>query len=295
MTNCFRLGKWMGCAFLLISAMILAGCAAKTAALWGDPQTGLILTYRMPEIQSLGYRFSVDQTQTIEVMGQVIDTESDQSIGFSVLAKGMKDGNQQLAVTIDSMTVNVDSPQGKMSPDMSSVVGKAFDMILSELGKELELSGAASIQYDLGPSGKRNISSSFQAIFPDLPGRPVKVGDTWMTEDLITDKTESAEIRLRFKNTHRLDGFETVDGLDCARIKTTVTGTLEGEGEQQGMGLTFKGDISGDDTWYFAYKEGLYVGMTSTASTTGTIDTSGLQSLTIPLKQKMDMETRLVR
>lgn len=295
MKSWLRLGAWKVGLLALASTLILAGCAAKTTAIWGDPQTGLMLTYRLPEEKSLEYRFAIDQTQTIEVMGQVVDTDSDQSIGFSVRAKGMKDGNQQLGVTIDSMRVKVVSPQGSMSPDTSSIIGKSFDMTLSELGKEVELSGAASIQYDLGPSGKRNISASFQSMFPDLPGRPVTVGDTWTTEDLITDKTEAVEIRIRFKNEHRLDGFETFEGMECARIKTAVSGTLEGEGEQQGMALTFKGDISGEDTWYFAYKEGLYVGMTSSASVNGTIDASGPQNLNIPLKQKIDMETRLVR
>ncbi len=295
MKNWFGFRAWKVDLLALGSALVLAGCAAKTTAIWGDTQTGLILAYRVAENQPLNYRFSIDQTQTIEVMGQSVDTQSDQNIGFSVRSKGMNDGNLQLAVTIDSMKINVAGPQGRMSPDMGSVTGKSFDMTLSRLGKEVELSGAASIQYDLGPAGKRNISSNFQSMFPDLPGRPVKVGDTWSTEDLITDKTAEVEIHIRFQNTHRLDGFETVAGLECARIKTAVSGTLEGEGEQQGMALTFKGDISGEDTWYFAYKEGLYVGMTSSASTEGTIDASGPQNLTIPLKQKMDMETRLVR
>jgi hypothetical protein len=280
---------------LAAAGLILGGCTAKNPALWGDPQTGLILAYRMPENPALHYTFSTDQTQTIEVMGQVVDTESHQIIGFSVQAKGTKDGNQQLAVTVESMKVDVKSPQGSQSPDMSTVIGKAFDLTITNLGKELELSGADSIQYDLGPAGKRNIASSFQAIFPDLPGRPVKVGDTWTSEDLITDKTDSVEIRIRFRNEHTLDGFETVSGLECARIKTAVTGTLEGEGEQQGMELAFKGDIKGLDAWYFAYKEGLYAGMTSSASVDGTITTSGFQGLTIPLKQKIDMETRLIR
>jgi hypothetical protein len=287
--------KWNICILFLASALVLAGCAAKKPALWGDPQTGLVLTYRMPLTQPLHYTFSTDQTQTVEVMGQAVDTESHQTIGFSVQAKGRKDGNQELGVTIESMKVEAKSPQGSFSPDMKAIIGKGFDMTISELGKELDVSGAASIQYEMGPAGKRNISSSFQAMFPDLPGRPVKVGDTWTSEDLITDKSESVEMRIRFKNEHKLDGFETVGGLECARIKTSVAGTLEGEGEQQGMGLTFKGDIKGTDTWYFAYKEGFYAGMTSSASVDGMVDTSGPQSLTIPLKQKIDMETRLVR
>lgn len=72
-----------------------------------------------------------------------------------------------------------------------------------------------------------------------------------------------------------MDGFETVDGLECVRIKSAITGTLEGTGEEQGMALNFKGEIEGTDTWYFAYKEGFYVKMASTAAMEGTIATSG--------------------
>lgn len=279
----------------MAASLGLGGCAVKEAALWGDPQTGLILTYRIPEKQALNYRFSSDQTQDVEVMGQTVTTENRMSIGFSVLSKGLRDNGQLLGVRIESMKVDVKSLQGPLSLDMSAVMGKSFDMTISNLGKELDLSGAASIQYDMGPSGKRNLASNFQAFFPDLPGRAIKMGESWTAEDLITDKTDSVEIRIRLKNEHKLDGYETVAGLECVRIKTAVTGTLEGKGEEQGMGLSFKGDIKGTDTWYFAYKEGLYVRQVSTASVEGSIETSGFQSMTIPLTQKMNMETSLVR
>ena len=283
------------CVFVMAVALVLAGCAAKKAALWGDPQSGLILTYRMPENQPLNYQFSSGQTQNIEVMGQSVETESNQAIRFAVRSKGIREDHHVLGLTIEAMKVDVKGPQGPLSPDMTAVVGKSFEMTMSELGKEVDLSGAASIQYDLGPSGKRNLASNFQAFFPDLPGRPVKIGDLWIAEDQITDKTEGVEIRIRLKNEHKLDGFETVAGLECVRIKTAVTGTLEGEGEEQGMGLTFKGDIKGTDTWYFAYKEGRYVRTVSSASVDGKIETSGFESITIPLTQKMNMETNLIK
>jgi hypothetical protein len=291
------IGSGRGRIFVLATAawLALSGCAARKAALWGDPQSGLILTYRIPQKEALIYRFSSDQDQNIEVMGQSIETESHQAIGFAVRSKGIKEDHHVLGLTIEAMKVDVKGPQGPLSPDMSGVVGRSFEMTISSLGKELSLSGAASIEYDLGPNGKRNLASSFQAFFPDLPGRPVKMGDSWTAEDLITDKTDQVEIRIRMKNEHRLDGFESVAGLDCARIRTAVTGALEGKGEEQGMGLTFKGDIKGTDTWYFAYKEGFYVKMVSTASVNGTIETSGFQSMTIPLTQKMKMDTSLVR
>lgn len=295
MTQRVESKSWLLCILFLAAIFIQAGCAAKKANLWGDPQAGLILTYRMPEGQALNYRFMADQTQKIEVMGQSMVTESNVTIEFAVRSKGMKEKNHQLGLTIDSMKVNVKSPQGELLPDMSTVIGKSFDMIMTELGKELNISGAASIQYDLGAAGKRNISSNFQAFFPDLPGRVVRVGDSWTSEDIITDETSGGKVRLRLKNEPRLEGFETVDGLECVRIKSAVTGTLEGNGEEQGMALTFKGDIKGTDTWYFAYKEGFYVKMSSVASTEGTITASGAQSMIIPLTQEIRMETKLRR
>lgn len=280
--------------FLSLSAVsLLASCTAKKVILWGDPKTGLILTYRMSGNKPLNYQFNTEQSQTIEVMGQSIATESHMAIRFSVRPKGIKENHHQLGLTIDAMKVDVEGPQGPLSPDMSKVIGKTFDITLTELGKELDISGAASIQYDLGPAGKRNIASNFQAFFPDLAGKPVKIGDTWTAEDLIKDETAGGEVRIRLKSEHKLDGFETLDGLECARIKSAVTGSLEGEGNEQGLVLTFKGDIEGADTWHFAYKEGIYVKMDSAAAVKGTITTSGGQNMTIPLTQKLKMETRL--
>jgi len=295
MSLCFGGGRRHPFVWGIAVACVLSGCTAQKAALWGDRQSGLILTYRLPEKQALNYRFFLGQTQDIEAMGQRVTTENRVTIGFLAQSKGRKGNDYLMGLTIEEMKADIRSPQGPLSPDLRAVIGKSFDLTMSDLGKEMDLSGAASIQYDLGPSGKRNLASYFQAFFPDLPGRPVKVGDLWNTEDRITDKTEGVEIRIHMKNEHKLDGFETVAGRECARIKTAVTGTLEGEGEEQGMKLSFKGNIKGTDTWYFAYKEGLFVRLVSSASVDGSIETSGFQSLTIPLTQKMDMETNLIK
>lgn len=88
---------------------------------------------------------------------------------------------------------------------------------------------------------------------------------------------------------------ETVNGLECVKITAAVTGTLEGEGEQMGMDLTFEGEIEGTDTWYFAYKEGIFVKMITDAFTEGTITTSGAQSMTIPMRQETKIETKLIK
>lgn len=280
---------------IVLVIFILAGCAVEKRTYWRDPKTTLALQYWMPENQVLKYQTSAKQTQIIEVMGQSVEVETEKTIEFSVKSKGLKENNLQLEVTIDSMSINITSPQGDLSPNMSTVIGKSFDMTLSILGKEMDLSGADSIKYDLGPGGKRSISADFQAIFPNLAGRPVKIGDTWTTKDTITEKSDNGEVRINLESVNTLEGFETVNGLECVKITAEVTGTLDGKGYEQGMDLTFKGEIKGTDTWYFAYMKGIFVKMITDVSTEGTITTSGAQSMTIPMTQEMKIEVKLIK
>lgn len=280
---------------LVIVIGLLAGCVAKTADPWGDPKSGLILQYRMAENQVLKYQTSSEQTQNMEIMGQSIDTQSSSESGFSVKSKGLQEGNLLLGVTIDSMSMNISSPQGDLSPDVSTVLGKSFDMTLSPLGKELDVSGAETIEYDMGAAGTRNMGSNFQAAFPDLAGKPVKIGDTWTSTDTITEKTDEIEVRINFESVNTLEGFETVDGLECVKVTADVTGTIVGKGEQMGMQLAIEGEVQGKGAWYFAYKEGFLVKDTGNIFTDGTITTSGAQAMTIPMKQEMKMETKLVK
>ncbi len=280
---------------VVLVVAFLSGGAVKKGDQWGDPETGLILQYRMPVDQILKYHSSEESNQRIEIMGQTLDIEANSKTAFSVKAKGQKGGNHQLEITIDSMSMSVISIEGEYSPDLSSVIGKSFDMTLSPLGKELELSGAESIRYELPTEGKLSIESNFQAIFPNLAGRSVKIGDTWTSTDTITEKNESGEVQHNLESVHTLKGFETVDGMECVKITAEVTGTLKGAGEQQGMDLVFEGEIKGTDTWYFAYKKGIFVKMISTGVVESSIELSGSQDMSIPMTQEFNEEIKLVK
>ncbi len=280
---------------VVLVVAFLSGGAVKKGDQWGDLETGLILQYRMPEDQVLKYHSSSEMNQYMEVMDQSIDVEVNSKIAFSAKSKGLKEDNHQLGITIDSMSISIVSSQGELSPDLSSVIGKSFDMILSPLGKELELSGAESIQYELPMEGKKSIASDFQAIFPNLAGRPVKFGETWTSTDTITDKSETSEVQINLESVHTLKGFETVDGMECVKITAEVTGSLQGAGEQQGMDYDIEGEMKGTDTWYFAYKEGIFVKMISTAVVEGLIEAGGPQGISIPMTQEFKVEIKLAK
>jgi hypothetical protein len=287
--------SWLVGVPVMLALFILAGCAARTVKPWGDPQTGLILQYRMPENQVLKYLSSGEMTMDMEVMGQAMEVKADETLAFTIKPKGMKENNYLLQVTIDSMSASISAPQGELVPDMSSVQGKSFDMTFSPIGEELDVSGAESIQYETEPGNISSMAPKFQAVFPDLAGRPVKIGDTWTTKATVTETSSKGESVISIESLNTLEGFEIVDGLECVRIKAEFTGTIEGKSEPEpGVELESEGDFKGAETWYFAYKEGIYV-KTISSGTVEMTATAAAQGITIPMKRVFNNEMKLVK
>jgi len=279
----------------LLLLVFFTGCAVKSTAVWGDPDTGLILKYRMAEGQVLTYESSDYKSEVNEVMGQEYETETTGTSKISFKSVGMKEGAHQLETTVEDMSLDIESPQMNLSPDLSPVIGKSFVMSLSSLGEELDVSGAEGLEYELGPIGNRNLLITFQIFFPNLPENPIKVGESWTSTYTIDDKSASMSINVTLESVNTVDGFEIIDGLECVRINADVRGTVGGEGSQEGAKLDIQGQLTGADTWYFAYKEGVYVSMISNASVDVTIEVSGPVTMTIPGTQEIQSELKLVK
>jgi len=273
---------------ILAAGTVLATPAAPKA----QAAKTVVLEYKMPAGRALTYQGKTEEAQIMEVQGQAMDTQTGGSSTFTFKAKGPKDKDFLLGVTVDDITVTVaSSAQGDMSPNMDSVKGKSFDMVLSPLGAEVDVTGAEAITYDLAAE-TRNLASGFKVFFPDLPGKPVKVGDTWPSTEAVEEKTGSVSIRVDLQNANTLEGFETIDGMECARVATQVTGTINGTGNQMGMDLIFSGTSKGKTIWYFAVKEGLFVKMTSESTSEMSIDVSAA-GMTIPMTQTAKSEVKL--
>jgi hypothetical protein len=274
----------------VIVILILAAAAISGAA--GQAGKSAVLEYKMPAGRVLTYQSKSEETQVMEVMGQSMDTQSTNTSSVTFTAKGLKDKNFLMAVTIDEIAANVaSSAQGDMSPDMSSVKGKSFDMVLSPLGSEVDVSGAEAITFTVGAE-TGNLSSRFKTFFYDLPEKPVKIGDTWPSSSSTEEKTGAMNIRIDLQYVNTVEGFETVDGMECARIASQVTGAISGTGNQQGMDLTISGTSKGKDVWYFAVKEGIYVKAVSDSTSQVSIDVSAA-GMTIPSTVTAKSEVKL--
>jgi len=269
---------------------VLAGYAVQQ-----DADRAVTLAYQFPEGKTISYRQAETQSQFMQFGGQDMNVLNQVSMEFTAKPKSVKEGNFGLGVTIDAMKISIQSPQGDLSPDLSQILGKSFDMTLSRLGKELDTSAAAAIKYQVDANSSRDLSTPFQAFFPDLPDRPVKKGDTWPSEDKVVQNSGNGEIIVSAKNVNTLDGFETIEGIECARIKTAITGTLAGNLEQGGVALTLDCKLEGSGTWYFAVKEGFLVKSDGKSKFSGNIVAGEPANLTIPLTGESQEEVRWIK
>jgi hypothetical protein len=283
---------------IIAAASLLAGCAAKKApgTSWGDPETGLILQYRMPEKGALKYEMTSTFLQSIDMGGQTVDTKSTSMTVMSITSRGTKGDDLLLTVTIDDASVGVDAPGTALEPDMSDVIGKSFDMTLSPIGEEKDLPDSDAIEYDLGPGGKRSAISYVQMMFPDLPGRPVKIGESWTTVDGFSEEGGGGDMAISFESVNTLAGLEIVNGMDCAKIDVEYSGTIKGSGAEGPAEWESEGTLEGVSTWYFAFKEGILVqDGTESSGTAEVVAQTPQGEMTLPTMMDMSAETKLVK
>jgi hypothetical protein len=279
----------------LAALLVLAGCAPGIR----PPETaqaapaGTVLAYKLPAGQVLRYADETEVREVTDVMGQVSESLAKSTASYAFRGQGMKGQDLLVAVTIDDMALNISSPRGDVSPDMTKVKGQSFDMVLSPLGTEVDVSGAEAITYDL-PNGPRSIAPGFKVFFPQLPDKPVKVGDSWPSSFVVEEKAGGVDMRIGIQSVNTLEAFETVDGLACARVSSKHTGTITGTGNQQGTDLAFNGVVKGSDIWYFAPAPGLYVSSEGEVVSEISVTVAGPQSMTIPVTQTRKSKIRLI-
>lgn len=273
--------------FVLILA--LAVCPAANSQKKADKKAakvtvtdGPTLAYKFTEGKAIKYVNTSKVLQTMDINGQSMDVTVNGIVACTVKSKGIKDGNIVLEVRIDSIAQFVDSPNGSAGGPVADVKGKVFDMVLSPSGKELDLSGAKQIVINVDGAGQTDASQSFTDFFPDLPSGTVAPGYTWSTNDTIKSKSTSNSMVLSVKASHKFEGFEMMNGVNCAKISSVVEGTRVQNTETQGMSLVVTGPYTGTTVFYFAVDEGILIKHSVTSKLNGNIDITS-QGMTFPI------------
>ena len=270
---------------VLTAIFILGGCASKKH-IWGNTKKGLILSYRMAENQPYTYKMTGDVAQTLKINEQKLEVIMNSYQEYTFTPISSDSDPISFKVTIDTMSLYIKTPLQEMEPGMENVIGKSIEMKLSGLGEESDYGEASEIIYAIG-SETRNLGVEFQGFFPNLPGKPVQVGDSWSYRDTITEESGGNWLTIYADNTAMLEGYETLGSRECARIVVLSTGTIAGKGHTQGVDTETAGEFTGADKVYFDYKAGVLVKIVSEGVVNSTTLTSGMRQMTIPATREM--------
>ena len=247
------------------------------------PQSGTIkLAYNYLADKPVKYMNVTKITQDMDVNGQSMLVNVASSLGAVVRLADKQANNLDLEIKIDTLGQSVDSPQGSSGGAMTEVQGKVFKMVISPAGKIIDNSDAAKIVYNVEGAGESNLAQSFMSYFPALPENQVKIGDTWTTHDTINSKTQSMSMWMPVEAVNKLEEIKTIDGINCAILSATLSGSRKMSTQSQGMTINTSGTFTGTMTLLFAINEGYFVKESVTTKMTGTIEIPD-QNMSFPL------------
>jgi hypothetical protein len=238
---------------LCLVLMMLAASAAHAAA---QPVT---LRYKWTQGDVLTYRTVVRTTSTATggPRGQeTFEQTMTQLIKLTVAAVNPADGSVTLRQTIESVTMDVTTPAGKiaydsarkvepdadprvvaMSKTLGGMVGEAVSVTMAPNGAVRRIDGAARIAQKLiddlprdpmsgalaqnikGMLSEDALRAALEQSFSRLPEQPVNVGDTWTAEHAVG---ADATGRLVGKSTFTLKAVEGTGDAAVARIAVSL-------------------------------------------------------------------------
>jgi hypothetical protein len=255
---------------------------------------GIKVAYKYPEGKTFKYVSESKIVEDMDVNGQSMLVNVAMSMGCEAKGAGKIDDNLKLEIKIDSMKQEVDSPQGAAGGPINDVKGKVFNMIISPAGKTVDLTEAAKITYTIEGSGESNLTQAFLNYFPLLPTNELKPGDTWVANDTINSKSPNNSMYMPVESNYKFDGIENVDGIECAKITATLSGTRKMTTQSQGMEIHTSGPYTGTQVLFIAVNEGFLMKETVMTKMTGTIEIPD-QNMSFPVVMSVTATNRIVK
>jgi hypothetical protein len=290
--------KHFGKLAVTVSILILSGICSSVYAQKktevAAAKAGVKLEYKYPEGKKFKYISDSKIVQDMDVNGQSMLVNVAMYMVSQVKATGKAGENLKLEITVDSMAQNIDSPQGSTGGPIVDVKGKAFNMIISPAGKPVDLTEAAKVVYTIEGSGENNLTQAFLNFFPALPAGAVNPGDTWVTSDTISSTSPTNKMWMPVESTYKYEGTETIDGIDCAKISATLSGTRKMVTKSQGMEIHTSGPYTGTQIILLSLKEGVLLKETVTNKMTGTIEIPD-QNMSFPVVMNVTGTTEVVK
>ena len=278
---------------LLIIFLTLMGCAQQFKMI-SPPIEAPIMKYIMPENEMLTYRIESDFLEKMKVQGKKVTniTQKEMIVSFKTVEKDedvylLKGKLQFVAIKFSNTYI------GEDWADTKNLQKKTFLMTLDEYGDEGELVGNDDLIYNINRIGEQSLAPDFVDFFPDLPGRPLHVGESWTETDTLDLSDHGVHTQLVNKNKNKLAGYALIRDHECAMIKVEYLGLLKSINYSEGEEYITTAEIKGTYTCFFDYQRGQFVRMISEGEGKGESVPQGRMQGTVPLTQEYYLEVNL--
>lgn len=223
--------------------------AATTATASTDPSS---LRYAAGTSR---YRIETQQHVVQEVMGntQTMDGTTIQVLSVTLAPQGADLG---LTVVVDSMSLTSSAPGAAAAADASArtMMGKRFTGTVTANGRVTALTSPDSSQREVAQA-----MTGIRDFLPVLPAAPLTTGREWTDTMSTSQALESLTMTTRSVRTHRIEGWETREGVRALRVSTRSNYTITGSGDAQGNPLELAGQGSAT-TQRFVSAAGVFLG-----------------------------------
>jgi hypothetical protein len=204
-------------------------------------------------------------------------------LGCSIKSTGILNNNIGLEVTIDTMAQSVDSPNGMAGGAVTGAIGKVFKMTISPEGKEIDMSAAEQLSFTAEDGTTATAAQSFNKFFPDVPAEAITPGYTWSGTDTLTEKTSAMSLVMIVKADNKFEGYELINGTNCAKILFTISGTRDMKTQSQGMDIKMNGPFTGTGELYFSPEKGYFLKESIKTRMSGTMEITSPESMSFPV------------
>lgn len=271
--------------FIAGSIIVITGLSSE---LLSQTTSGKVkLAYKYPSDKAVKYLAKTTMAQVMDIEGQTMQTDVTSAFGCSVKSTGNADINVKLQITIDTLGQLTNSPMGGGGGPITAVQGKTCNVIISPEGKPVDITEAANVVYTVEGSGETNLSQSLSDFFPLLPANEVSVGDVWNYSDSIQTKSATTTMKVTDNAVNKLEGIETVDGIECAKISTQHSGVWTMSIQNQGMDISIQGPYTGTSECLLNLKEGYFMKNSNSTKMTGKLEILSMgMSMPITIESK---------
>jgi hypothetical protein len=278
----------------ILVACVLA-LAFASPALAGGPTK---LRYKFKKGQNLKYGMVMDQAMDITTdaapgFAQKIKMHMD--VGMYQKVTGVETGAAVLEVGFTKFDAVMEMGGNKMPiPGSEGFKKMRMSMRMTELGKMDEPKIVNADELDatvkqMAEQMKKSMSQN-SLVFPE---NAIPVGGSWnMDTEIPANLPGAPDLKMKFKSSYKLLGFEKCKGGQCAKIQAKVAVALHGKAESSGVPTQADMDGTGEGVNLFDVNRGIMVKSEAKMTIGGDV-TASAQGQKVSSKIKMGIDLNM--